>query len=74
MATTNDEILSHLSVIRSGINASINKVQHYKAYNSEMTAGAKTASLATVTTVPASLQHASDCAVCAAWDGSDPAE
>ena len=67
---TNEATLDHLATIRSAVNAAINNVHRYAGYNGDMTNVAKAALLATVTTVPAALQHASDCSVCRAWDGS----
>ena len=67
---TNEAVLEHLATIRSAANAAINNVNRYAGFNSEMTTAAKNALLGTVTTVPAALQHASDCSVCRAWDGS----
>ena len=67
---TNEAVLEHLATIRSAANAAISNVNRYQGYNSEMTTAAKNALLGTVTTVPAALQHASDCSVCRAWDGS----
>ena len=67
---TNESVRAHLEGIRNAANAAISNVNRYQSYNSEMTTSAKVALLATVTTVPAALQHASDCSVCRAWDGS----
>jgi hypothetical protein len=67
---TNMATLEHLAVLRSAVNAAINNVTRYQGYHGEMTNAAKAALLATVTTVPAALQHASDCSICRAWDGS----
>jgi phenylpyruvate tautomerase PptA (4-oxalocrotonate tautomerase family) len=67
---TNEATLAHLSTIKSAVHTAINNVNRYAGYNGEMTNAAKAALLATVTTVPAALQHADDCAICVAWDGS----
>ena len=67
---TNEATLDHLATVRSAVNSAINNVNRYQSHNGEMTNVAKAALLATVTTVPAALQHASDCSVCRAWDGS----
>ena len=67
---TNEATLDHLQTIRNAVNAAINNVGRYQTYNGEMTTSAKNALLATVTTVPAALQHASNCSVCNGWDGS----
>ena len=72
---TNEATLDHLATIRSAVNAAINNVNHYASNNTDMLSASKATLLATVTTVPAALQHASDCSVCRAWDGSAaPAE
>ena len=67
---TNEATLAHLTTIRSAVNAAINNVNHYASNNTDMLSASKATLLATVTTVPAALQHASDCSVCRAWDGS----
>jgi len=67
---TNQATLVHLNNIRAAINTAINNVSRYQSFSSEMTSVARTALLATVATVPSTLQHASDCAICTAWDGS----
>jgi len=67
---TNEATLAHLAIIRAAINDAINNVTRYQGYNDDMTSAAKAALLATVTTVPSALQHASDCSTCTAWDGS----
>jgi len=67
---TNEATLDHLQTIRNAVNAAINNVGRYQTYNGEMTTSAKNALLATVTTVPAALQHASNCSICNSWDGS----
>jgi len=67
---TSDATLTHLQGIRTAVNKAINGVERYQIYNGDMTTPAKDALLGTVTTVPSALQHASDCAICTAWDGS----
>jgi hypothetical protein len=67
---TNEAVLAHMATIRSAVNERINNVHRYDVYNGEMTNAAKAALLATVTTVPAALQHASNCSICRTWDGS----
>jgi hypothetical protein len=67
---TNEAVLDHLATIRTAVNERINNVNRYQSHNGEMTTAAKNALLATVTTVPAALQHASDCNICRTWDGS----
>lgn len=67
---TNEAALEHLGTIRAAINTAINNVSRYQTFNGEMTNAAKASLLATVTTVPSALQHASNCATCNGWDGS----
>ena len=67
---TNEAVLDHLAIIRSAVNAAINNVNHYANNNTDMLSASKATLLATVTTVPAALQHASNCSICRAWDGS----
>ena len=67
---TSDATLTHLQGIRTAVNKAINNVERYQDHNGGMTTSAKNTLLGTVTTVPSALQHASDCNVCTAWDGS----
>lgn len=67
---TSDATLTHLQGIRTAVNKAINNVERYQDHNGDMTTSAKNTLLGTVTTVPSALQHASDCNVCTAWDGS----
>ena len=67
---TSDATLTHLQGIRTAVNKAINNVERYQDHNGGMTTSAKNALLGTVTTVPSALQHASNCNVCTAWDGS----
>ena len=71
---TNEAVLAHLATIRSAVNERINNVNHYANNNTDMLSSSKATLLATVTTVPAALQHASDCSVCRTWDGSVASE
>ena len=71
---TNEATLDHLATIRSAVNERINNVHRYQSHNGDMTNVAKAALLATVTTVPAALQHASNCSICNGWDGSVASE
>ena len=68
---TNEATNEHLQIIRAAVNAAINNVNRYQGFNGEMTTAAKNALLGTVTTVPAALQHASNCSICTGWDGSN---
>ena len=67
---TNEAVLAHLATIRTAVNAAINNVNHYANNNTDMLSASKATLLATVTTVPAALQHASNCSICNGWDGS----
>ena len=67
---TNEVTLEHLEDMRSALDTAINNVHRYASNNTDMLSASKATLLATVTTVPAALQHASDCSVCRAWDGS----
>jgi len=69
MATT-EALLEHLAALRRSVNAAITEANGYRNYGDKMTDAAKATQLATVTTVPADRLHASDCAICTAWDGS----
>ena len=66
----NTVTLAHLATIKEAVNTAISNVRRYESYNDDMTSAAKAALLATVTTVPSALQHASNCSTCNGWDGS----
>ena len=67
---TNTAVLDHLATVRTAVNTAINNVNHYANNNTDMLSASKATLLATVTTVPAPLQHASNCSICNGWDGS----
>ena len=67
---TNEATLEHLQELRDSVNAAVNTVVAWQSYGSKLTAGNQAIELAKVTTVPTASQHASDCAICTAWDGS----
>jgi hypothetical protein len=67
---TNEATLEHLQELRDSVNAAVNTVVAWQSYGSKLTAGNQAIELAKVTTVPTARQHASDCAICTAWDGS----
>ena len=67
---TNTEVLEHLGTLRDSVNDAVSTVSAYKQYGTKLTAGNKATELAKVTTVPTARQHASDCSICTAWDGS----
>ena len=71
---TNQATIAHLATIRDAVNKAINNVNRYGDMNGEMTNPAKATLLATVTTVPSALQHASNCSTCNGWDGSVESE
>ena len=70
MATTTEALLEHLTALRRSVTTAMAEANGYKEYGNMMTDAAKAAQLAEVTTVPSARQHASDCAICTAWDGS----
>ncbi len=67
---TNEDVLAHLGQLRSSVNAAINTVVDYQRVGTKLTAGNQTGEKVKVTTVPTARQHASDCSICSAWDGS----
>ena len=67
---TNEDVREHLEGLRDSVNAAVNTVVAWQSYGSKLTAGNQATELAKVTTVPTARQHASDCAICTAWDGS----
>ena len=67
---TNEDVREHLEELRDSVNAAVNTVVAWQSYGSKLTAGNQATELALVTTVPTARQHASDCAICTAWDGS----
>jgi hypothetical protein len=67
---TNEDTLEHLQELRDSVNDAVNTVVAWQSYGSKLTAGNQATELAKVTTVPTARQHASDCAICTAWDGS----
>jgi hypothetical protein len=67
---TNQVTLEHLEEVKKALNTAIRNVLRYRDYNGDMTNSAKASLLATVTTVPSALQHASNCSTCNGWDGS----
>ena len=67
---TNEATLEQLQELRDSVNAAVNTVVAWQSYGSKLTAGNQAIELAKVTTVPTARQHASDCAICTAWDGS----
>jgi hypothetical protein len=69
MATT-EALLEHLAALRRSVTDAMVSANGYKEYGDMMTSANKATHLAKVTTVPADRLHASDCAVCTAWDGS----
>ena len=67
---TNEDVREHLEGLRDSVNSAVNTVVAWQSYGSKLTAGNQTIELAKITTVPTARQHASDCAICTAWDGS----
>lgn len=68
--STSEEVLDHLSELRATAGSAINTVRDYQTYGSKLTSGNAATERAKVTTIPSVRQHASDCAICTAWDGS----
>ena len=69
MATT-VEVKAHLEQLKASVNLAVQTVHDFKKFGDKLTAANKAAELAKVTTVPTQRQHASDCSICTAWDGS----
>ena len=67
---TNEDVHDHLAELRSSVNAAVNTVSDWQKFGTRLTESNQAAELAKVTTVPTARQHASDCAICTAWDGS----
>ena len=68
--STNEATLEHLKELRDSVNDAVNTVVDYQRHGTKLTAGNRATELAKVTTVPIARQHASDCSICTAWDGS----
>ena len=68
---TNEVVLAHLETLRAAANMAVNTVYYYSGSHTDMTSAALASTLAKVTSVPTGFQHASDCAICTAWDGSE---
>jgi len=67
---TNEDVLAHLGQLRSSVADAINTVIAYQQFGTKLTAGNQTSEKAKVRTVPTVRQHASNCSICSAWDGS----
>ena len=67
---TNEAVRAHLEELRNSVNSAVNTVVEYQNYGTKLTAGNQTSEKAKVRTVPTARQHASDCSICTAWDGS----
>jgi len=67
---TNEDVREHLEELRNSVNSAVNTVVAWQQYGTKLTAANQATELAKVTTVPLARQHASDCAICTAWDGS----
>jgi len=67
---TNEDVREHLEQLRNSVNSAVNTVVDYQRHGTKLTAGNRATELAKVTTVPVARQHASDCAICSAWNGS----
>ena len=67
---TNEDVREHLEQLRNSVNSAVNTVVAYQSYGTKLTAGNQTSEKAKVRTVPTVRQHASNCSICTAWDGS----
>jgi len=67
---TNEATLEHLQELRDSVNTAVNTVITYQQLGTKLTAGNQTSEKAKVRTVPTARQHASNCSICTAWDGS----
>jgi hypothetical protein len=68
--STSAEVRQHLNSFKSAVADAMQTVVDYQNHGTQYTAGNQTSERAKITTVNASLIHASDCAICTAWDGS----
>ena len=64
------EVQNHLEELKASVNSALQTVYDFKKFGDKLTAANKAAELAKVTTVPTQRQHARDCSICPAWDGS----
>ena len=67
---TNEDVREHLEQLRNSVNSAVNTVVAYQSYGTKLTSGNQTSEKAKVRTVPTARQHASNCSICVAWDGS----
>ena len=67
---TNEDVLEHLATLRTAVNDAVNTVVDWQRFGSMLTEGNQAVELAKITAVPTDRVHASDCALCTAWDGS----
>ena len=67
---TSQEVRNHLNSFKSAISNAMTTVEDYASHGSQYTSDNQTSERAKITTVNVSLIHASDCAICTAWDGS----
>ena len=67
---TNEDVREHLEQLRNSVNSAVNTVVTYQQYGTKLTSGNQTSEKAKVRTVPTARQHASNCSICVAWDGS----
>lgn len=67
---TNEDVLAHLETLKNSVSFAINTVVDWQRFGAMMTDASKATELAKVTTIPTARQHASDCAICTAWDGT----
>ncbi len=68
--STSAEVIQHLNSFKSAVNDAMQTIADYQVHGTQYTADNQTSERAKITTVNVSLIHASDCAICTAWDGS----
>ena len=67
---TNEDVLAHLETLKNSVSFAINTVVDWQRFGAMLTEANQAVELAKVTTVPVERIHASDCAICTAWDGT----
>jgi len=67
---TSQEVKTHLQAFKTAITDAMVTVDDYENRGTQYTSANQTSEKAKITTVNASLIHASDCSICTTWDGS----
>jgi len=68
--STSAEVRQHLQAFKSAVGDAMQTLADYQVHGSQYTADNQTSERAKITVVNGNLIHASDCAICTAWDGS----